>query len=513
MLTPNNTPARPIIVFAVSSTTLTPLQIEVRNLLSEWSEVILASPAKISSLHFADLFIVHSCPLSDVNELRKSLAPVVLLGDDISMNVPDSWLVLPNGCTPSSIIRVTRALISEHKARLCKIEDLFDNVLHAQAQKTWMTVAQATTSFSEEDTLAGWIKIGAELLETVVPGLRVQAWTERVDGHYKLHHSRETESPTLLQDDLVNYVIELGNLTVVGPSTNNIISGHLQRCNSSFLIPITGHRELIGWILVSFEDRLRAIAAEPLLQPAVIFIQRLVTERDAAIQSTLWQNAIRSGLDQIDVGLSILDKSGVPMLENRASRLIGSQLGHSINGDFEPVQEALCSARAGTATTAYIDEFAVRVSPWGSLQNGCVFETRHQRSDHKFFSMPLSAWIIDLREWARTAGLQVTMSIDCESDPDIQLPAELTIELLVKFLKTGGWSSKIVMSSERHLGAFRLFFDQEMEDECVTCLGAPPPGISVVTASLGRRVILASEQKGLYSRHLSKPSSAKRITL
>jgi hypothetical protein len=480
----------PIVVFALRAPTLTPLQSEIKNLLSDWSEVAVIRPEAISSLLNGDIYIMDSCSKKALEELRKSLAAVIVLDDDRPLHIPESWLVLPRRCSPSSIVQIIGALLAERTARSSKFESLMDSAIRAQVQKTWSTAAQAAKSFCQEDTAAGWVKVSTELLEVTVPGLCVRGWVGQNDAEYEFHGKHEDEPRASVHSKLANHIATFGNLIIADHSTSDAISRHLRLHNSSLLIPLGGRTKLMGWILLSFRERWQSLIEFQLLEQVAVFIQMFAQERNAVVESAAWRNSILSGLYQTDVGISILDRAGIPLLENRASRVIGSRLGHALNDDFEAVHQAIHSARSGEPTTTMIDEFTVRVSPWGSLQNGCVLETKENNTYSKISCVPLKTWITDFCQRAKLAGLQVTLPMEAKGDASLQVPAEFAMESLVEFLHVEGWSPKIGVSWEACSDGYQVYVDQESEQGRVTISLDAPLGTTVTDASIGRRLHL-----------------------
>jgi hypothetical protein len=259
---------------------------------------------------------------------------------------------------------------------------------------------------------------------------------------------------------------------------------HLRENGAQILIPFPGHRNLVGWLLASFTDLVEATLGRGLLEQLAAYLQILIKQRDRVEEEAAWRLAVEAGLDEIDIGISILDKAGIPLLQNRVNREIECRLGSAIDGRLRPLHQALRLARGGKVAKASIGAFTYQVAPWGNLHNGCVLHGGPKAPGDEAFA-PLGDWLSELTGKAAAAGIKVRLP---EVLPDLALiDAPANVDEFVRALGGEKLAPEIHVSLACDEGSLSLRIDQEF-----ISMGDPPlsdqvTGCALETSSLGRR--------------------------
>jgi hypothetical protein len=256
---------------------------------------------------------------------------------------------------------------------------------------------------------------------------------------------------------------------------------------------LKGTELLLGWFLVAVEDYHQVFLNKPLAEKIALHSGVLFDWQKQIHEQSSFEHAVRDGLDQLDTGISILNKKGIALVENKAAREVSRKLGCRSAHLLPEVHKAIQKAKLGQPTEAFLNDFTVLASSWGSLNNGCVLQTRHCPARERGSLSTLDAWLKECKTLAKSLDLEITLAIEDGLQQIIEVPVDFRIESLCQFLLEGDISKRVVVSCEKSGRFIQLHFDQEFCEGSKSqpeTLAPPPDGIGVFYASLGRRLVI-----------------------
>jgi hypothetical protein len=453
----------------------------------------LADPASMSN---KGLYILRSPTDSVLRTLEEIGAEVILVRDSSETSWPENWIILPFASSPSNVAKVANLFLRNRALSQLTFlpETKIDFATYSHGYSVWENVQRFSSSLDEMNTLPKRLKASARLLDDSLCGAHVvQTGLRDDDGEYSLV-AAHGHSPSLVKANR-SFVAELersGNL-VIDALAGGEVRSQLTRYNAELIVTVRGRESLFGWFLLAVEDYHQVFLNKPLAERIARHVGALVDGQEQIQELASFKHAICEGLDQVETGISILNKKGIALVENKAAREVSRRLGCRSAHLIPEVHTAIQKAKFGHPTETFLDNYAVRTSSWGSLNNGCVLQTRQHIAHEVRSVMALDAWIKECQTTARSVGLEINQGTGDWGPVMIAVPGKLSIESVCQFLLDENLSRKIVVGYEALARTIRLHFDQEFGESFTPqpeTLRSPPPGVVIAYASLGRRLII-----------------------
>jgi len=465
---------------------LSPWMVELRRLLAEEGDVIVHGSSDLRDVAENEILILNgeSIPESAMAGIRDRV--VILLQDEKPTGLPDDWILLPRRCAPSAISAIVRQVRLAGLRGKPALQEL-EAVARAQSIQNWTGINRAMAQLQKAEWLAGWFHEAALVLETEIDDIIIRGWVlcEGETPKWRARRSDRGEIPIPLS--LVGSVHEQHHQPLVDARRGLEIERHLRRGKGRFLVPFASENRLLGWFVVDFASSSQYLVGRQAFEQLASFLQASAQSRGALESRKRWEASVRSGLDEIDLGISILDKSGAAILANRAVKKINSRLAGTSDVRPAKLELAIQHARCGETTTARFDDIAVRVSPWGSLHNGCVLETVPLKKKRG----PDNQWIEDFFKAAKARGLDVVSSVPGSAAVQVSINDAPSIDELIDYLTREGCEKKVNVSLGSSGNSEWLFLDQEIRACRDARADDSPKGTKVRSAAVGRRIEIA----------------------
>ncbi len=464
---------------------------------TEFEVVLIESQELTNQAHLLKdgLYVVRSTLDSVVRRLTEIGANVILTCDIIDRSFPDHWIILPLNSSPINVAKIAKLfLYHQTLSERQFIPDMkIESATYAHSHSIWDNVQRFSSSLDDLSTFSERLRAGAQLLSDSLCGARVvRIGLQNEDGEYSLLKTDSHLSTSIEVSRNFITRLESGNL-VFDASADDEIRMHLKRHNAKLIVSVRGKTSLLGWFLVAVDDYHQVFLNKPLAEKIAKHLGAVIDGREQITDLMSFKHAVHEGLDQLEIGVSILNKDGFPLVENAAARDASQKLGCSSAHLIPEMRAAIQKAKFGCPSDIILNNYAVHTSPWGNLNNGCVLQTRSRAADENNHLTTLDAWLKELHTTAKSLGMEFILAGGNVPDLMLVIPDGLSIESVCRFLSTGDVKPKMAVGYEATTRVVRFNFDQEYLEGFTSrpdIIQKPPPDIEVLYASLGRRVAI-----------------------